>query len=69
VSSRKKSRRNDGPAWQCGACGEWNATTVDGSVGRRQSYVEDCQVCCRPSVLTLQWDPESGEYAVGSELE
>jgi len=32
---------------QCPYCGEWIGIVVDGSV-ERQSYVEDCQVCCRP---------------------
>lgn len=35
----------------CAGCGELNDTTVDPSQGRRQSYVEDCQVCCRANVL------------------
>ena len=34
--------------FQCAGCGEWNVTSVDPSAGRRQEYVEDCQVCCRP---------------------
>ena len=43
----------------CAYCGEVNATTVDPSGGRSQSYVEDCQVCCRPNVLTIEI--EAGE--------
>ncbi len=31
----------------CPYCGEWIGIVVDGSVDQ-QSYVEDCQVCCRP---------------------
>lgn len=40
--------------FQCAGCGEWNQITVDESAGRTQSYVEDCQVCCKPNVLPVQ---------------
>ena len=33
---------------ECPYCGERNEIFVDPSGGRVQSYVEDCQVCCRP---------------------
>ena len=33
---------------ECPYCGEPIALAVDTSGGRRQSYVEDCVVCCRP---------------------
>ena len=39
--------------FQCAGCGEWNETVVDESAGSRQSYVEDCQVCCKPNVLQI----------------
>jgi hypothetical protein len=35
---------------QCPWCGEVFTTFVDASAGD-QSYVEDCQVCCRPIQL------------------
>ena len=37
---------------QCPYCGEAIEVAVDLSV-RRQEYVEDCQVCCRPMTLTV----------------
>lgn len=41
-------------AWfTCANCGETNETSVDPSQGRRQTYVEDCQVCCRANVLQV----------------
>ncbi|MGA6980169.1 MAG: CPXCG motif-containing cysteine-rich protein, partial [Candidatus Sulfotelmatobacter sp.] len=43
--------------FQCAGCGEWNVTTVDESAGKRQSYVEDCQVCCKPNVLRVEYEP------------
>jgi hypothetical protein len=32
----------------CPYCGESVEISVDLSAGRRQNYIEDCQVCCRP---------------------
>lgn len=32
----------------CPYCGEPQEIEVDPSGGKRQSYTEDCQVCCRP---------------------
>lgn len=32
----------------CPYCGEDNTIFVDQAGGRRQQYVEDCQVCCQP---------------------
>lgn len=42
---------------------------VDESAGHRQTYVEDCQVCCRPNVLRITWDPAAQAFLIGSELE
>lgn len=55
--------------YACAGCGEWNEISVDPSAGRRQSYVEDCQVCCKPNVLSIAWDQGHKRYRVDSELE
>jgi Cysteine-rich CPXCG len=55
--------------FQCVACGEWNVTTVDESVGPKQSYVEDCQVCCRANLLLIVYDPAQREFGITAELE
>lgn len=55
--------------YQCAGCGEWNATSVDASAGGKQSYVEDCQVCCKPNVLCVQYDAAEGEFFITAELE
>ena len=39
----------------CPYCGESISVLVDDSVPE-QSYVEDCQVCCRPIVLDVSVD-------------
>jgi len=38
---------------RCPYCGERTQVTVDISAGD-QSYIEDCEVCCRPIELRLQ---------------
>jgi hypothetical protein len=55
--------------FQCAGCGEWNETKIDPSAGRRQSYVEDCQVCCKPNVLQVWWDSDENEFVISAELE
>lgn len=55
--------------FQCAGCGEWNETVVDLSAGTKQTYVEDCQVCCKPNVLRVEWDKSAGEYTISAELE
>jgi hypothetical protein len=55
--------------FQCAGCGEWNQTTVDESAGRSQSYIEDCQVCCKPNVLDIRVDPDKQEFVITAQLE
>ena len=33
------------------------------SGGRHQTFTEDCTVCCRPNLITLQWD-DDGEVQI-----
>lgn len=56
-------------AFQCAGCFEWVETMVDESGGGKQVYVEDCQVCCQPNVLTVRWDGSTGGYTISAELE
>ncbi len=37
---------------ECPGCGEVVELLVDCSAGN-QEYVEDCEVCCRPLVITI----------------
>ena len=55
--------------FQCAGCFEWVETMVDESGGSTQVYVEDCQVCCQPNVLTVRWDASAQAYAISAELE
>jgi cysteine-rich CPXCG protein len=40
-------------AYRCAFCGAENEIVVDLSAGRRQTFTEDCSVCCRPNLITL----------------
>ncbi len=53
----------------CGVCGEEIETLVDESQGLAQEYIEDCAVCCRPNVLRVSIDPESGEVTIEASFE
>ena len=68
-------KRNEGKVkmhaarFQCAGCGEWVETSVDESAGSKQQYVEDCQVCWQPNVLTVRWDGSAQEFTITAELE
>ena len=51
----------------CPYCDAAITVLVDGSVAS-QSYVEDCEVCCRPIVLDVAVDPD-GEVRVLPSIE
>lgn len=55
--------------FQCAGCGEWNQTSVDESAGHRQSYMEDCQVCCKPNLLRVEYDLSAEGFVIAAELE
>ncbi len=49
---------------QCPCCGEPISVPVDPSQGTRQSFIEDCAVCCRPLQIQIRLDPETLEADV-----
>jgi hypothetical protein len=54
----------------CPYCGEVVDLYVDEGGGGRQSYVEDCPVCCRPWDVTVTRDRDgvwSGELRASDE--
>jgi len=50
-------RRTEAVEIQCPYCGECIEISVDCSV-ENQSYIEDCQVCCRPMDITVVIDAD-----------
>ena len=58
----------DEVSYVCDACGEEIVIPVDPSAGVRQEYVEDCPVCCRPNVISIEID-EDGDVQVRAQAE
>lgn len=52
----------------CPYCGAWVEVILDPGGASLQQYVEDCEVCCRPWHLTVQWDA-SGNASVEARSE
>jgi hypothetical protein len=48
---------------ECLYCGEVVTIAVDPGGGAIQSYVEDCQVCCRPWHVHLSYDDHGAAHA------
>lgn len=53
----------------CTSCGVVNHTAVDLSAGIHQSYVEDCEICCRPNVLHISMNRDTEEIEIQAEAE
>ena len=52
----------------CDNCGEEIVVPIDATAGSRQDYVEDCPVCCHPSVIHVDID-DDGEARAWAESE
>lgn len=59
---------DDTAVFQCPHCGAPVVVSVDIGGGPRQQYVEDCQVCCAPCTLNVQFD-ENGRVTVEADPE
>ncbi len=55
-------------SYQCAYCGEENEISVDTSGGAKQSYTEDCSVCCKPNVIHITIT-EGGNISIYTEPE
>ena len=55
--------------YSCAFCGEDNDVLLDPSGGRRQTFTEDCTVCCRPNLITLVFEGEDVRLDVVQEYE
>lgn len=43
---------------ECPCCGESVQIALDPGSGTLQEYVEDCEVCCRPWRVQVQYQPD-----------
>jgi cysteine-rich CPXCG protein len=55
--------------YACAFCGEDNEVLADPSGARRQTFTEDCTVCCRPNLITLVFDEDDVRLDVSREYE
>jgi Cysteine-rich CPXCG len=55
--------------FQCAYCGEENTTFIDSSSGYKQVYNEDCQVCCRPNILTVTISRKTLQIRIEADIE
>ena len=46
----------------CPYCGEPNEVAIDPGGGAAQEYVEDCQVCCRPWRVVVNYDARGAAW-------
>lgn len=51
----------------CAFCGETSTTFIDISAGLSQTYIEDCQVCCRPNQLYITIDDVSLDIEIATD--
>ncbi len=56
-------------AYTCPVCFETNYVAVDPSGGRKQTFVEDCPVCCRPLVFVTTIDRDGDAIVLDVEHE
>lgn len=55
-------------SYVCDSCGEEIEIPIDLTAGSRQSYVEDCPVCCNPNIVHVTID-EDGAPTVWAKAE
>lgn len=55
--------------YTCAFCGETSTTFIDLSAGATQSYIEDCQVCCRPNILYISIDEDTLEVSIQTDYQ
>ncbi len=48
----------DEAEYVCDSCGEGIVIPIDVSQGPHQQYGEDCPVCCRPHLITIEIYPD-----------
>jgi hypothetical protein len=51
-------------SYVCASCFRVNEIEIDVVAGLKQTYVEDCSVCCRPNVQHISIDEMNGEASV-----
>lgn len=53
----------------CSFCLQENEILVDVTAGNRQTFTEDCSVCCHPNLLHISLDVLTGDVNIEAEAE
>ena len=53
----------------CPYCGEENSVSLDPGSGETQDYVEDCQVCCQPWRVTVEYGADGSAIVSATALD
>jgi len=53
----------------CAWCGGANEIALEVSAGNEQSFVVDCDICCRPNLLSVHIDLEAETFTVEASRE
>ena len=53
----------------CPYCGEENEVGLDPGSGESQDYVEDCQVCCQPWRVSVEYDSDGAAVVMAIALD
>ena len=64
TTKRKRRRARSTTQVACPFCGEAEELHVDAGGGSRQTYTEDCAVCCRPRIVHVEPGDAPGEVHV-----
>ena len=44
--------------FDCPHCGDAMSARVDATGGKRQSFIQDCETCCRPIQITVEFEDD-----------
>jgi hypothetical protein len=53
----------------CPYCGEENEVAIDPGSGETQEYVEDCQVCCQPWRVSVDYASDGSAVVTATALD
>jgi hypothetical protein len=53
----------------CPYCGEENSISLDPGSGETQDYVEDCQVCCQPWRVSVEYGSDGAAIVTAAALD
>lgn len=61
---RRRADANASTTFACPHCGESISVWPDLGGGERQTYIEDCSVCCRPISITATLDESGRDFVL-----